>query len=323
MTEEKRDLVPDASSSWVEKVLAEANLPQLLLGPAGKAISQLVAGAADIPVAYFERFTHRIRSRTAAEDHVSQSLATSVGQRIGDEAELAERAMSAWLPRAARLQQNREAVAQNAVASIPEYVRQEQDSSPHGELDPDWLNVFTRYAEDASSERMRELWGQVLAKEIVRFGSFSLRTIRFMSELDKKTADAFERMALRVFDHDAVDVPETLTDSEYADVFLSEQAGLISHGGLMKSFIIDDDGTAYVTIRQGELILFGTPNAKMHISCAHLTEVGREVMQILPGSPDRDTGVSVSKRISRLNLSRVEWDPCDGGSRDVLWTKPA
>src|SRR5208283_1459027 len=57
------------------------------------------------------------------------------------------------------------------------------------------LNIFERYAEDASSETMRALWARVLAGEIRRPGQFSLRTLRFMSELDATTAKLFESYA--------------------------------------------------------------------------------------------------------------------------------
>ena len=66
--------------------------------------------------------------------------------------------------------------------------------------DEDWLNVFSRYAEDASSERLQQLFAKVLAGEIRKPGSFSLSTMRFIAELDRETAAAFKEAAAYVTD---------------------------------------------------------------------------------------------------------------------------
>lgn len=67
------------------------------------------------------------------------------------------------------------------------------------EPDDDWLNVFERYVEDASSERLQGLWGKVLAGEIRRPGRFSTRTLRFLSEFSQADALTFESFAKSAF----------------------------------------------------------------------------------------------------------------------------
>ncbi len=53
------------------------------------------------------------------------------------------------------------------------------------------MNTFMRFADDASSDKLQDLFGRILAGEVVRPGSFSLATIRAVAELDQSIAQDF------------------------------------------------------------------------------------------------------------------------------------
>jgi hypothetical protein len=97
-----------------------------------------------------------------------------------------------------RAQANKEGVAKKAIEYLSRESEQVSDKPETPE--EDWLNIFERYAEDASSEKLRDLWARVLAKEIRKPKSFSLRTMRFISELDSETAQLFQKHSGRVID---------------------------------------------------------------------------------------------------------------------------
>jgi uncharacterized protein DUF2806 len=82
--------------------------------------------------------------------------------------------------------ENRAATVKVAVDELNEKPP-EQDAA--AEIDDDWLNVFARMAEDKSSEELRSLFGKILAGEIRKPGSFSLRTMQFVSTLSKSEAE--------------------------------------------------------------------------------------------------------------------------------------
>lgn len=54
------------------------------------------------------------------------------------------------------------------------------------------MNSFMRFAEDASSDRLRDLFGRILAGQIFRPGAFCLTTLRTLSELDQAIATDFQ-----------------------------------------------------------------------------------------------------------------------------------
>lgn len=58
------------------------------------------------------------------------------------------------------------------------------------EVEEDWLNLFARLAEDKTSKELQGLFGRILAGEIRKPGSFSLRTIQFISTLSKQEAES-------------------------------------------------------------------------------------------------------------------------------------
>jgi hypothetical protein len=64
------------------------------------------------------------------------------------------------------------------------------DSDAKSEIEDDWLNLFARMAEDKTSEELRQLFGKILAGEIRRPGSFSLRTLQLVSTLRRSDAEA-------------------------------------------------------------------------------------------------------------------------------------
>ncbi len=82
------------------------------------------------------------------------------------------------------------------ISSVVEQTASElgDKSVPHSEPDHDWTARFFREVQDVSSEEMRSLWARVLAGEIERSGSTSVRTLSVLKNLDQGTADLFRKL---------------------------------------------------------------------------------------------------------------------------------
>jgi hypothetical protein len=87
-------------------------------------------------------------------------------------------------------QSNIESITQKTVG----YVENEKEVSEE-EVSEDWTTRFFNYAQDVSDDEMQELWARILAGEVVRPGSFSLRTLELIRNLSKKEAETFTRIA--------------------------------------------------------------------------------------------------------------------------------
>ena len=61
------------------------------------------------------------------------------------------------------------------------------------QIDPDWFHSFVSMAENIYSATMQELWGKILAVEIQRPGSFSMRSLETLTKLTQRDAGLFSR----------------------------------------------------------------------------------------------------------------------------------
>lgn len=61
------------------------------------------------------------------------------------------------------------------------------------QVDPDWFHSFISMAENIYSPMMQELWGKILAVEVQRPGSFSMRSLETLTKLTQRDAGIFSK----------------------------------------------------------------------------------------------------------------------------------
>lgn len=114
-------------------------------------------------------------------------------ERLKRDPDFAARAVENFLPSLVRKQANKDAVLDAALEDLRGNPADPDQRSPT-ELDETFLDRFERYAEEASTEQLREKWGRVLAAEIRKPNTFSGKVLRVVDELDAETAALFERV---------------------------------------------------------------------------------------------------------------------------------
>jgi uncharacterized repeat protein (TIGR03899 family) len=69
-------------------------------------------------------------------------------------------------------------------------------------MDPDWFFTFSQLAEDISNKTMQGLWAKILASEVSKPGSFSIKTIKAFREMTITDAKLFAKAcSLAISDH--------------------------------------------------------------------------------------------------------------------------
>lgn len=91
-----------------------------------------------------------------------------------------------------RRQKNIEAVIEKASSAVPEDVSQES-------VDKDWIAQFFAHCQDVSNENMQTLWGKLLAGEVAKPSSFSLRTLSCVKNMSQEEAACFSRLCSAVW----------------------------------------------------------------------------------------------------------------------------
>ena len=107
---------------------------------------------------------------------------------------------------------------------------QAQQNVGSAEVEPEVADRLEQYASGATTEEVREKWGRVLAAEIRQPGTFSLKVLRIIDELDNKLPTMFEGFASDRLEQDIV--PRCLSGKLDYDVQIAlVDAGLIHDPG--------------------------------------------------------------------------------------------
>ena len=100
--------------------------------------------------------------------------------------ELHHRAARRWIEEEAQQQKNMEDVTAKALLQLDE------NATPDS-IEDDWIVNFFDKSRIVSDDEMQGLWSRILAGEANAPGTYSKRTVNFLSDLDKTEADLFTK----------------------------------------------------------------------------------------------------------------------------------
>lgn len=148
------------------------------IGDISKPAVVLIEKISDALGVYFE--PHRVTRMARAEAEAQKIKATAQIETT----ELHKRALRRFLAEEAQKQSNIESITAKALPYLKE------ESKPQ-DIENDWITNFFDKCRLISDEQMQTLWAKVLAGEANSPGSYSKRTVNFLSSLDKKDAILF------------------------------------------------------------------------------------------------------------------------------------
>ncbi len=192
----------------------------------------------------------------------------------------------------ARKQINVENVTANAVEELlsdPEIENLSNDEP----IDPDWTARFFETVENVSEEQMQQLWGKVLAGEVKRPKSFSLRTLETLKNISSAEAEIFVKFCnVSVKTISACFVPnfdnfkslQSNYSISYSDCLLMEEIGLlqIKQNSLIIFGSLNKDKKVYLFYAKNLFVITAKeeiPNAD--IKAIHFTKVGEELLGLV------------------------------------------
>jgi hypothetical protein len=330
------DLIPSNSISPVQSFLEKINLPEMIAGPAGKAISRLVAGVVEIPAAFLDGFAQSIKNKTEARKVVSTEVATAAAKLAANDSDIVARAAHNLLAKEYRHQKNKEEIAKKTIEILVHDTAQHSESKqnqststqapppPPPDVDEDWLNVFEKFAEDASTDRMQTLWARVLAGEIRSPKTFSLKTLRFVSELDQETARIFEKYLPLVCGGSFLPIPEPFQGLEFSEMMHLQDAGLIAGvGGMVQQTFNLTKNLPIGIFNQGRVLLIESNSTReLRFSCALLTKIGIELSRIIQLPFSESELKKVIDRIPKDGIKSIALLGFSGNPNETLWQKP-
>lgn len=291
-----------------------------------KALSDLLGGLASIPAAKLRQYSQGIEDTTTARSMIADILTKAAVAEVSGNPELAKVAAEIYLPTNIRKAKNRVGVAQLAAehlgaASVND--SGEKSASP----DDDWMNSFMRFAEDASSERMQDLFGRILAGQILQPGAFGLATLRTISELDQALANDF----IQAWGSSVGDAVDYSTDWQRGDGFSRwkrlVEAGLMASTNTIQFLppfkSIFNGSALWSPINVDNLALLvhfqeGSSSRWDHID---FTRVGKELGRLLPKPNYKENIRKVGDRLPRDGIIRIEI-LSEQNPSEVIWQAP-
>ena len=236
-----------------------------------------------IGIAY-EPFHVKRMARAGAEAEKIKALA-----RI-ELTELEHRAVDRFVQQEARKQKNIEQITTQALASLPHDAKVEK-------LDEDWVAHFFKQCDTVSDTEMQSMWSRLLSGEATTPGTFSRRTVDFVSSMDKKDATLFTTFCQFVW---LMGEPSPLiyeTENEiytkqgvnFAALKHLDSIGLISFESV-SNYIKKGFGKHWRAFYYGQAtdIEFSNNVNELQVGHVLLTSIGEQLFQICGSSRNRD-----------------------------------
>ncbi|MCY0967905.1 DUF2806 domain-containing protein [Chryseobacterium wangxinyae] len=207
-----------------------------------KAVGQLCTAAVDVPVSYFEGQSALRRANTESRVQLIKRISDDMTDKISVPEIYSDLAIEKHASKIIRFQGNLDQITHQAANII---ITNDSITDDIDEISEEWLNEFEQNAQTKSSDEMRLIFSRLLAGEISQPGSFSIRTIKTLSEFDQNIALKFRNLCslcITIKDNEKViagNIPyfdsldtylKTLSRYEisYEDLILLNEAGMIT-----------------------------------------------------------------------------------------------
>ena len=219
--ETKSDLpstTEDTSNSALDVVTdlaLDSTIPAPIRKNAFKAFDRLCSALIDVPVGALERRAAEKRSESEARVKIRDEITTQITQQIKVNPEYALKAGHKYAEKIIQEQLNLDQISAIAANELKNSEssnstnpntnepnkEQSADSTNQtvnrGEektIDDVWLNIFESEARPRSTEDGQRLFGRILAGEIKNPGSYSIKALKILGEIDQNIAALFKKL---------------------------------------------------------------------------------------------------------------------------------
>ena len=239
----------------VTDLALDTTIPAPIRKNAFKAFDRLCSALIDVPVGALERRSAEKRSESEARIKIREEITTQIVQQVKVDPEYALKAGHKYAEKIIREQLNLDKISaiavnelKNSEASNPtnpemgepdkeqsaDSTNQDVNSGGEKTIDDYWLNIFATEACPVSTEEMQHRFGRVLAGEIEKPGSYSIRAVKLLGELDQNTAALFKTLcsACVVFGFFRIPNSEHIIDAGVPSLGGSDGSNALSKYGL-------------------------------------------------------------------------------------------
>ena len=180
------------------------------------------------------------------------------------------------------------------------------------EVDEDWLIRFFNSVQDIGNERMQLLWGKVLAGEIKKPGTYSLRCIDTMTKMTQEEAQVFEELSSFMIEYHgtwAILNDEEINEKhaiDYRKILMLDECGIIDSNGMMSITITVQENSDFRLIYGMKLLRFpAQEEIKLTVPIYKLTRIGHELLNVLTPKINQDYFWDIALFLSKQNKNVI------------------
>ncbi len=179
-------------------LILDSTIPAPIRRNVLKALDRLGSALVDIPVGALERRSAEKRSESEARIKITEVVNAQIIEQIKVDPEFPQRASNTFAKKILREQYNLEKILGIATDILKKKkydnsTNQQTENETEKSIDDDWFNIFEKEASQKSSEDMQDRFARILAGEIEKPGSYSIKVVKSLGELDQDTAALFKR----------------------------------------------------------------------------------------------------------------------------------
>ena len=360
------DEVANPPLDLVTDLVLDSTIPAPIRRNMFKAFDRLCSALIDVPVGALERRSSEKRAESEGRIKIREEITAQIVQQVKIDPEYALKAGHKFAEKIIREQINLDkisGIAADELKSIESDTPTSQNTNePHQEqsadsinqepnggeekiINDDWLNNFEAEARQKSTEEMQLRFGRILAGEIRQPGSYSIKAVKLLGEIDQNTAILFKKFCSacvvvgvlgipnseQVFDARVPSLGGSLGSNALSKYGLSlNQLNILNEYSLIISGDIPLHGYSLVSVydynlcikykdnlkplpfqHQGKYwILSPTPERdntpEFRLSGVMLSRVGRELFRIVDQDPMPEYTEDLKKYFAGQKLRMVE-----------------
>jgi len=175
------------------------------------------------------------------------------------------------------------------------------------EVDEDWITRFFNTVEDINNEKLQQLWGRILAGEIKKPNSYSLRTLELLKNLSFNEAELFSKVGNLSLSNTSKNSYFILSDKEklqafgisFSDLLLLQDLDLLHPNELQFNFNKPTaDATTFILYGK-ELINIDlkSNSPKISLQIYKFTRTSEELLNLINRSVNIDYLKLVSEKL--------------------------
>lgn len=291
--------------------------PAAVISNAVKVVSRLVGAVGSIPEAWVKGKTQAIKDDADARSTIVKAVAKSAAKQAAADPAIIDRSLERWVGDLVQHQHNRETIAAITVHELKKVADSAlSDDAPtsgtktESDVDDDWLNAFSRFAGNASTDRMQRLWARVAAGEIRKPGSFSLSTLRLVSEIDQATAKDFEKAFAYVIG-DCIPVDLAWQNELYTLALRMQARGLFLNppNQASRKFEVAENGHGFFIGTHHAVVVKAPPGVMREVQIIVLSQAALELATLLTPANEVDNLKKLALSLEKSDLETVSVRP--------------